>query len=71
MDKNHDGRLTLSEMGNANPKVFDLLDANEDDSVTLTELQHMMSVLQTKHDSLENDEENSFRKAGNVVDYDS
>ena len=68
MDRNNDGRLAPSEMGNANPQVFNLLDANEDGSVTMTELQHMMSVLQTKHDSLENDRENGFR---NVVDYDS
>ena len=59
MDRNLDGKLTPSEMGNVTPQIFMLLDANGDRYVTLSELQHMMTILQSKHDMLEDNSANA------------
>lgn len=52
MDVNFDNKLSPNEMINTDSKIFTLLDSNEDGFVTKNELQHMMNVLQEKHDSL-------------------
>jgi Ca2+-binding EF-hand superfamily protein len=60
MDSDLDGRLSNDEMTNTDSKIFMLLDSDDDGFVTKGELQHMMNVLQAKHDSLvENHEEPS------------
>ena len=64
MDVDFDNKLSRDEMINAgtDSKIFMLLDSDDDGYVTKGELQHMMNVLQAKHDSLvENDiESNGF-----------
>ena len=52
MDRDLDGMLSPSEMGGANSQIFMLLDSNNDGYVTLPELEHMMTVLQSKHDTI-------------------
>ena len=52
MDRDFDDKLSPNEMTNADPKIFMLLDSDGDGYVTRNELQHMMKVLQAKHDSL-------------------
>ena len=52
MDRNFDDKLSYSEMKNTDPKIFNLLDSDSDGYVTMSELQHLMGVLQDKHDSL-------------------
>ncbi len=52
MDSDLDGRLSNDEMTNTDSKIFMLLDSDDDGFVTKGELQHMMNVLQVKHDSL-------------------
>ena len=62
MDVDFDNKLSRNEMLNAGTdlKIFMLLDADDDGFVTKGELQHMMNVLQAKHDSLiENDAESN------------
>ena len=54
MDVNSDNKLSRDEMRNTgtDSKIFMLLDSDDDGFVTKGELQHMMNVLQVKHDSL-------------------
>ena len=59
MDRNYDGKLSPSEMKNTDSKIFMLLDSDGDGFVTKSELQHMMNVLQVKHDSLVGEGANS------------
>ena len=58
MDSDSDGRLNQFEMRRAGPEIFMLLDSDGNDYVTRDELQHMMKVLQAKHNTLVGDDIN-------------
>ena len=59
MDFDLDGKLSQSEMKKTTPQIFMLLDSDGDGYVTEEELQHMMKVLQAKHDTLTGESENA------------